>query len=322
MQTNSPQSGYTLFFIIGPLRTGSSLMSRCIDDHELAVCLCESEINRALYQNYSVKLHSERMRAHGFSDLETIALLEGKKQDHYPSLIQWYRQTAPRAAQRLGKTQMRVFGDKSPDYFVSQALVDTMAAQLPMIYTTRDPRAILRSIHRQDVEPIMKKRRWDMFLGNIRAWKKHLDRPNILDSRYEDLVRSPMQAMTRVYNHLGLPASDRFLQGFERKFPRRFLWDTAIDWNSGVRKDFDAKRAEISDADIAEELLPLIYENPDVVSFMRRFGYGDGATYTPSEQEIQPTPPPIGNRQTARLVPMNSPQKIVVKVQQPNDGNQ
>ena len=34
------------FVIVGPLRTDSSLLARCIDDHPTAMWLCESEINR------------------------------------------------------------------------------------------------------------------------------------------------------------------------------------------------------------------------------------------------------------------------------------
>ena len=41
-----------LFFAVGPLRTGSSLMARCIDDHPAAICLCESEINRAFFKDH------------------------------------------------------------------------------------------------------------------------------------------------------------------------------------------------------------------------------------------------------------------------------
>ena len=49
------------FFIIGPLRTGSSLMARCIDDHPGSICLCESEINRnsaPLLLRQTVRIHA------------------------------------------------------------------------------------------------------------------------------------------------------------------------------------------------------------------------------------------------------------------------
>ena len=55
------------FFIIGPFRTGSSLMARRIDDHPEAICLCESEINRALFKFYYTQLHAQRMEGHGIA---------------------------------------------------------------------------------------------------------------------------------------------------------------------------------------------------------------------------------------------------------------
>ena len=60
-----PDSPMNLFFLIGPPRSGSSLMSRCIDDHPQALCLCESEANRGLFSPFALKLHMNRMRLHG-----------------------------------------------------------------------------------------------------------------------------------------------------------------------------------------------------------------------------------------------------------------
>lgn len=53
------------FSLVGALRTGSSLLARCLDDHPEVVCLCESEINRALYPRHCYSLHFRRMRNHG-----------------------------------------------------------------------------------------------------------------------------------------------------------------------------------------------------------------------------------------------------------------
>ncbi len=68
-----------LFFVVGPLRTGASLLSRRLDDHADAVCLCESEINRALFRDSIVAHHRQRMNAHGMSTEEAIAYLDRKR---------------------------------------------------------------------------------------------------------------------------------------------------------------------------------------------------------------------------------------------------
>jgi hypothetical protein len=67
-----------LFFLIGPPRSGSSLMSRCIDDHPQALCLCESEANRGLFSPFALKLHMNRMRLHGGKGKKGTLYLFGK----------------------------------------------------------------------------------------------------------------------------------------------------------------------------------------------------------------------------------------------------
>lgn len=274
-ETIDPSETLALFFIIGPLRTGSSLMARCIDDHEDAICLCESEITRTLLPEYYLQLHVQRMVNHGFSGAQIISLLDRKAQNSIDSLLQWYLQAAPMAQTIYQKPHARVMGDKSPDIYKSSALVAFLAENFPLIYTTRDPRAIMRSIHVQtDANEQQKETRWSEFLGNIKAWEPHLDKPSILISRYEDLVRAPEATMAPVYQLLNLKPSRRFMEPFQRRHPQRFLWTTAVDWESGVRKDFDPARAEVSDADLTDAQRAQIYDDPDVVRFMERMSYG------------------------------------------------
>src|SRR6478736_10204669 len=105
-----------MFFVIGPLRTGTSLLSRCIDDHPRAICLCESEINRALFTDYYVELHCMRMAAHGLTLDETIARLDRKKQEDLESWKRWFSEVAPRFSELYGKPDSAILGDKSPDF--------------------------------------------------------------------------------------------------------------------------------------------------------------------------------------------------------------
>jgi hypothetical protein len=121
--------------------------------------------------------------------------------------------------------------------------------------------------------PPEKENRWGNLVRNYLAWEPFLDRPNILTVRFEDLVASPEETMRDVYRHIGLDYSSRFLEPFERLHPKRFLWKTAVDWQSGMRKEFDrAKINEWSHA-LSDEQLELIYSDQDVVRFMNRFGY-------------------------------------------------
>jgi hypothetical protein len=262
------------FFIIGPLRTGSSLMARCIDDHPGAICLCESEINRALFQDYYVRLHAQRMEGHGLSSAEVFGLLDGRKQDDVPALLSWYGDVRPRMAGLLEKPHGAPIGDKSPDYFQSPEIVEHFASSYQLIYTVRDPRAIFQSIEAQaNVAPRLKVSRWQNLVGNYLAWRRFLGNKNILIVRYEDVVRQPETTMRGVYSHLGLPYSGRFLEPFARKFPKRFLWTTAIDWETGVKKDFDVTRIDDWKTQLSADDLRFISNTPYVGEFMERFGY-------------------------------------------------
>jgi hypothetical protein len=264
----------SMFFVVGPLRTGTSLLARCIDDHPSAICLCESEINRALFRDYAVQLYCQRMLAHGLTLEESIAYLDRKKQDDIETWEQWFSEVRPRLAELYGKPCL-LLGDKSPDFFRSSQLVEHLASKYPLVYTTRDPRAIFRSIDSQpDASPEDKKERWDSLIQNYNIWKPYLGCSNVLITRYEDLITSSVKTMQSVYAHLGLPDSLRFLEWFQRPFPQRFLWSTAVDLDTGMRKSFDSGRVESWKTTLSDAQISQVRSDVAVAEFMDRFGYG------------------------------------------------
>lgn len=260
-------------FIVGPLRSGTSLTARCLDDHPRAICLCESEISHALFPPFKVQLHFRRMEAHGLGPLEITGLLDGKRQGSVEDLLRWYDDALEILRGRLGKPDPLVLGDKSPDLDVAPGAVAPIAERHRLVYAVRNPRAVLRSIWRDDEPESEKHARWRAFKRNITSWRPYWDAPNLLVSRYEDLVTHPEAAMRELYAHCGLDYSDRFLEGFERLFPRRFLWKTAIDWETGVRRQFDPARAEVRDDELGEAERALLADDMRVAEFMERFGY-------------------------------------------------
>jgi hypothetical protein len=269
-----PNEPITLFFLVGPLRTGSSLLSRCIDDHPDAICLCESDINRALFPPYVPAQYFLRMERHGFRPYPIFKLLDGRRQDSLADWRDWYSAVLPMLCERYHKPVIRALGDKSPDFFTAPAIVDAIAPTNPLIYTVRDPRAILRSIWKQeDAVEAEKEERWEFLKRNIRCWKPHWDRTNLLPIRYEDLVREPAKTMGRVYAHLGLDPSERFLEPFVRADPERFLWQTAVDWATGVGAALDPVQAEIHADELTSDQLARVFNDPEITGFMERFGY-------------------------------------------------
>jgi hypothetical protein len=160
-------------------------------------------------------------------------------------LRQFFEPQPERRKALVRPTSLRAFGDKSPDFYRSPQLVTHLAENYPLIYTVRDPRAIYCSIMRQqDASEQEKQERWADLAGNFLAWERHLDRDNVLCIRYEDLLTNPGETMASVYHHLGLEPSLRFLEPFARTEPSRFLWRTAVDWESGIGREFDTNRTE------------------------------------------------------------------------------
>ena len=199
------------------------------------------------------------MLAHGLTLEESIAYLDRKKQDDIESWEQWFVEVTPRVSELYGKPRPALLGDKSPDFFRAPQLVEHLASKYPLIYTTRDPRAIFRSIDCQlDASPEDKIERWDSLIQNYNVWKPYLDGSNVLIIRYEDLITSSVKTMQSVYAHLGLPDSLRFLEWFPRPFPQRFLWTTAVDLETGMRKAFDSSRLESWKATLSEAQLSQI----------------------------------------------------------------
>jgi Sulfotransferase family len=214
------------------------------------------------------------MLDHGLTFEEIIGHLDRKKQGDIASWLNWYSEVALRLATLYGKPYLPAFGDKSPDFFQIPELVEHLAATYQLIYTVRDPRAILGSIEVQnDSSQIDKAERWDTLVQNYVAWKPYVDQPNVLVVRYEDLLTDPKTTMEQVYSHLHLPYSPRFLEPFPRLFPRRFLWETTVELESGIKKDFDASRIASWKTILTDEQISLACSNAIVREFMERFSY-------------------------------------------------
>lgn len=212
---------------------------------------------------------------HGFGRERVLELLNKRPQNSVEAWRGWYADVLPLVRERYGKPGARALGDKSPDFFTAPALVEAIALAERLIYTVRDPRSIVRSIWRKREESTEaeKEERWDFLKRNIRCWKPHWDRPNMLAVRYEDLVHDPVAVMNRVYGHLGLEPSTRFLEPFKRADHRRFLWDTAVDWTTGAARELDAARAEVHDEELTEEQRARVFDDAEISGFMERFGY-------------------------------------------------
>jgi hypothetical protein len=214
------------------------------------------------------------MRSHGLYADEVLALLDRKKQQCENSLIDWYNDASAKFSSLYQKENLQAFGDKSPDFYRNSELVKYLAHSYPLIYTIRDPRAILNSIMTQkDASLEEKEERWQSFINNFLAWEGYLDRENIIIVKFEDLILEPELTMTKVYNHIGLEYSSCFLENFTRKYPKRFLWENIIDEKTGIIKKFDSAKIIDWEKELTKKQLNQIYSSEEVIRFIHKFGY-------------------------------------------------
>lgn len=260
------------FTLVGPLRTGSSLLARCLDDHPGLFCLCESEINRALFGEYFIQLHFQRMRRHGLGPLEITRLLNRRRQESIDDYEGWHRDVVPILSKRYGKTGVSGIGDKSPDFYRTPRLARHVLENHRLIYTIRDPRAVYRSIQADRTSDEEKENRWKSFLDNVRFWERDLQHDNVRVVRYEDLVESPDEVMHAVCSHIGIPFSSGFRDSFPRMFPERFLWKGATEEaHQGVR--FDRGKKARWKAELAEGEIQRLEKIPEVETVLHTFDY-------------------------------------------------
>lgn len=262
----------TRFSLIGPLRTGSSLLARCIDDHPQLICLCESEINRALFGEYFLKLHFQRMLKHGLRPIEIAELLDRKNQNSSSDYEKWHNQLLPIVKTKYKKETVKAMGDKSPDFYRTPSLARHLELEHRLIYTIRDPRAVYRSIQADQTPQVQKDQRWAAFLANTSFWKNLTAEGDVLVVRFEDLVASPEEQMNRIYEFLGAEESTAFQESFPRFFPERFLWKNVTEKaDSGV--SFVNNKVSLWKEELSVETISRLQKDDRVVELLQRFEY-------------------------------------------------
>lgn len=260
------------FSLIGPLRTGSSLLSRCLDDHPELICLCESEINRALFGEMYVKLHFQRMRKHGLHPFEIIGLLDRKKQNSTGDYELWHQKAVPILAEKYGKSGILGIGDKSPDFYRTPDLARHVEAEHILVYTMRDPRAIYRSVWADRTPEDEKENRWSSFKANFEFWKESLAGDNVCIVRYEDLLSDSEKELRRIFAHLGVEHSSAYRESFPRVFPDRFLWKSVTE-NADKGVEFVLSKSDFWREELSADVVSRIQDDPAVREVLDRFGY-------------------------------------------------
>ena len=225
-----------LFFIVGPNRTGTSLLTRCLDDHPECICLWESHINRIVFEPREKQLYQQIMLRHGLSlkqieDLKTLL-----KTNDFASMRLWYNKCAEILQSLYQKSNIKAFGDKEPRWYWSPeggTILKRIKAikNYPRICTIRHPLAVWWSGESYRNIIGQGDRSLSYYLDTYQALKLYLDRMLVI--RYEDLVLNPVETMKKIYHYIGLDYDSSFLNRDPKPFDERFWWhvDTVRKFN-------------------------------------------------------------------------------------------
>ena len=63
------------------------------------------------------------------------------------------------------------------------------------------------------------------------------------------------------------------MEWFERPFPRRFHWQSNINWDTGHRNEFDQAKLDRWKIDLSPEQLDFVISDETSRRFMSSFGY-------------------------------------------------
>jgi hypothetical protein len=229
------------FFIVGFQRSGTTLLRVMLDAHpDLAVPLDTVGLwdrYEALLPQYD-NLRSEKGRARIISDLieeDRIKLWKVAITDEdiqarwndltYSGLIDAFYRTY---AERMGK---RIWGDKDPGNMTRIDQLNRWFPKCHIIHIIRDGRDACLSHLRQDFG-------FDNLLDCATAWREEVQwvrrigvllGNRYLEVRYEDLVASPQEQLTKVCAFLNIafdPAMLTYYQSVERSIPaeKRHIW--------------------------------------------------------------------------------------------------
>ena len=210
------------FFIVGPPRTGSTIMARCIDDHPKCICLFEAYIQKKAFGCSITRGHSGRMKAHGFTREQTDNL-RGKVHDSV-SFLNWYDDCAEILKPLYDKVEATHIGDVIAVCPQAKKAIQSF----PKILTIRDPRAVWYS---GQFHYLGKRNYLPKYYSCLKENLPYLETTLVV--KFEDFIREPEKTMNQVYTFLGLPYDDSFMNRTNKPYDKRF------DFNPNAVQKFD-----------------------------------------------------------------------------------
>ncbi len=224
-----------IFFIVGRIRSGTTLLARMLNNHPAIFLPQESPFIMNLYQKHAkVKEWGREEILAFYKDLwqevrltqywklneqkeelkADLLALEGKANFAELSKAVIYRRACMR-----DREEAYVMGDKNPTYAL---YVDDLVKgfpNAPIILLVRDARDNILSCQRVSFDfnnPIVLAERWRYFNKEVLAAHKRHPKQTIL-VRFEEILGQPEQTLQKICTHLGLRFEPAMLEFYKKE---------------------------------------------------------------------------------------------------------
>jgi len=212
------------FLIIGAQRSGTSLLSRILNQHPSIAVPGESFFFntfgplRRFYGDLSLAENRDRLiddalstfKIRDWSPPPTRAAVQAKLTE--PTLGGVFRALLDAWTQTQGKQR---WGEKTPQHVLYWQDVREALPDVPLIHIVRDGRDVALSLIAANFGPkttYAAAKRWRRYMRAIEEIKGTL-RPGLIhEIRYEDLLQRPSDVLTGICEFLGEPYSPRMLE--------------------------------------------------------------------------------------------------------------
>lgn len=240
-----------LGFITGSVRTGTTLVSRCIADHPLAISYRELQLCRLVFCR-ELNRHIANAKALGFTQQEIEILAENIVLFRPNSIETWLRDSSYISKKIFNKEKAEIIVEKDPDFALEpRALEWATGRGHKIIHTIRHPCG-LRNVNNIGWG---EKAVYECIAAyeNIKQYKSD---KNFLIVKYEDIVTDPKKYITLIYNHLGLKDDFSFLNRTPHYLDSK-IWsfysntveaidpNKAKDWKKTLPKEIEQKTLSI-----------------------------------------------------------------------------
>jgi len=250
-------------FITGTIRSGTTMLSRCIADHPNAISYRELQLTRVVFCR-ELQRHVRNVLSNGFTS-EQQEYLTSKLQLYSPDSIEkWLLESLPMGMAVFDRKDPHAIVEKDPEFSLEPRAIEwALNKGHKLIHTLRHPCALRNNPN----EAWGNKAVTEAVIGfqNIMRFKDH---PCLLILKYEDITSQPEFFINKIYSHLGLKEDNTFLNR-----PSHHL-DSARWWfYPNITSKIDKNKNNEWKTTLSPDTIQSVLDRIDVQEYLRIANY-------------------------------------------------